>query len=131
MTFNITKAKTTKELMESLKKLYENPTTSHKVFLMKHLVNMKMVEDGSIVDHLISMVISQISSINVNFDEENRALLIYFSLLERWNGLVMVVSNSLFGSNTIKFDDVIGVILSQETCRKTLGGSGSVLNIGK
>ena len=42
----------------------------------------------------------------------------------------MVVSNSIFGSNTLKYDVVIGVILSEETRRKTLGGStlGSALN---
>lgn len=34
----------------------------------------------------------------------------------------MVVSNFIYGSNTLKFDDVIGVILSDETCRKNLGG---------
>ena len=42
----------------------------------------------------------------------------------------MDVSNSIFGSNTLKYDDVIDVILSEETCTKTLGGStlGSALN---
>ena len=40
------------------------------------------------------------------------------------------MSNSIFGSNTLKFDDMISVILSEETCRKTSGGStsGSALN---
>ena len=37
----------------------------------------------------------------------------------------MVVSNFIFGSNILKFDDVIDVILSEETHRKTLGGSTS------
>ena len=46
------------------------------------------------------------------------------------------MSNYVSGSNTLKFDDVIGVILSEETHRKSLGGStsGSALNaqsIGK
>ena len=42
----------------------------------------------------------------------------------------MAVSNSVFGSNTLKFYDVIGVILSEETHRKSSGGStsGSALN---
>jgi len=47
----------------------------------------------------------------VKFDEAVRALLILCSFLERWNTLVMVVSNSVSGSNTLKFDDVVGVIL--------------------
>ena len=33
--FNISKEKTTKELMDALDKLYEKPSTSNKVFLMK------------------------------------------------------------------------------------------------
>ena len=56
--------------------------------------------------------------------------MILCSLPESWNSLVMAVSNSIPGSSTLKYDDVIGVILSEETCRKTSGGStlGSNLN---
>ena len=132
MAFNITKAKRTEQLMETLKKLYENPSTSSKVFLMKCLFNMKMAEGGSITDPLneFNTITSQLSSVGVNFDEEIRALLILCSLPESWNGLVMVVSNSVPGSSTLKYDDVIGVILSEETHRKSSGGftSGSALN---
>ena len=52
MAFNITKTKMTVELMETLVKLYEKPSTSNKVFLMKHLFNMKMEEGGSVTNHL-------------------------------------------------------------------------------
>ena len=52
ITFNISKAKMTIELMETLAKLYEKPLASNKVFLMKHLLNMKMGEGGSIENHL-------------------------------------------------------------------------------
>ena len=50
--FNITKVKTIEDLMKTLVTLYEKPSTSNKVFLMKHLFNMKMAEGGSITDHL-------------------------------------------------------------------------------
>ena len=42
----------------------------------------------------------------------------------------MAMSNFFSRSNTLKYDDVIGVILSEEFRRKTLGGStsGSALN---
>ena len=67
----------------------------------------------------------------INFDEEIRALLILCSLPESWNGLVMVVSNSVPRSSTLKYDHVISVILSEETHRKSSGGStlGSALNV--
>jgi hypothetical protein len=50
----------------------------------------------------------------VDFDDEVKALIILFSLPERWNDLVMDVSNFVYGSSTLKFDDVVGVILSEE-----------------
>jgi hypothetical protein len=77
---------------------------------------MKMSEGGSVVDHLneFNMVTNQLSYVKVDFDDEVRDLLILCSLPESWNNLVMVVSNSVSGSNTLKFDDVVGVILSEE-----------------
>jgi hypothetical protein len=132
MSFNISKEKTMKDLMDVLAKLYEKPSTLNKVFLMKRLFNMKMSEGGSVADHLneFNTVTNQLSYIKVDFDDEVRALLILFSLPERWNGLVMAVSNSVSGSNTLKFDDVVGVILSEEMRWKSTGEtSGNALNM--
>ena len=66
----------------------------------------------------------------INFDEEVRALLILCSFHESWNDLVMAMSNSISRSNILKYDDVISVILSEETRRKTSCGytSRSSLN---
>ena len=102
--------------MDALAKLYEKPSASNKVFLMKRLFNMKMSEGGSVVDHLneFNTVTNQLSSVKVDFDDEVKALLILCSFPETWNGLVMVVSNFVFGSSTLKLDDVVGVILSKE-----------------
>jgi hypothetical protein len=76
------------------------------------------------------MVTNQLSSIKVDFNDEVRALLIFCSLPESWNGLVMAVSNSVSSSNTLKFDDVVGVILSEEMRRKRTGEtSGNALNM--
>ena len=114
--FNILKEKTTKGVMSALDNLYEKPLSSNKVFLMKHLFNMKLSEGGSFVDHLneFNTITSQLSSVKVNFDDEVRALLILFPFPDSWNGLIMAISNFVPGSNTLKFDDVVGVILSEE-----------------
>jgi hypothetical protein len=82
--FNISKEKTTKGLMDALAKLYEKPSASNKVFLMKRLFNMKMSEGGSVADHLneFNTVTYQLSSLKVDFDDEVRALLILCSLPE-------------------------------------------------
>ena len=50
--FNISKEKITEGVMSALSKLYEKPSASNKVFLMKRLFNMKMSEGGSVADHL-------------------------------------------------------------------------------
>jgi hypothetical protein len=120
------------DVMKALAKLYEKPSASNKVFLMKRLFNMKMSDNGSVADHLneFNTVTSQLSSVAVNFDDEVRALLILCSLPERWNGLVMAVSNSVSGSSTLKFDDVVSVILSEEMRRKSTGEtSGNALTM--
>ena len=44
--------KTIEGVMSSLGKLYEKPSASNKVFLMKCLFNMKMSEGGCVDDHL-------------------------------------------------------------------------------
>jgi hypothetical protein len=57
-----------------------------------------MSEGGHVADHLneFNIVTIQLNFVGVNFDNEVRALLILCSLLEIWNGLVMVVSNFVF-----------------------------------
>ena len=49
--FNISKEKITEGVMSALAKLYEKPSASNKVFLMKRLFNMKMSEGGFVADH--------------------------------------------------------------------------------
>ncbi len=114
--FNISKEMTTKGLMSALEKLYKKPSASNKVFLMKCLFNMKMSKGGFVVDHLneFNIVISQLSYVRVTFNDEVRALLFLCSFPEIWNGLVMAISNSIFGSSTLKFDDFVSAILSEE-----------------
>ena len=50
----------------------------------------------------------------MNFDDKVRDISILCQLLEIWNGLVMTMSNYVSGSSTLDFDDVVGVILSEE-----------------
>ena len=130
--FNISKETTTEGLMQTLSKLYEKPSASNKVFLMKRLFNMNMSEGGSVANHLndFNIVTSQLISVGVNFDDEVRALLFLCSLPESWNGLVMAISNSVSGSSTLKFDDVVGAILSKEMRWKSSGEtSGNALSV--
>ena len=120
MAFNISKEKTMEGVMSALTKLYEKPSTSNKVFLMKRLFNMKMSEGVYVANHLneFNMVTNKLTYVGVKFDDEVRDILILCSFPKRWNGLFMVVSNSISSSNTLKFDDVVGVIIRKKMRRK-------------
>ena len=106
--------------MKALANIYEKPSVSNKFFLRKHLFNMKMLECGSIANHLneFNTITNQLSYVGLNFDDDVRDLLILCSFSEIWNGLVMAVSNYFLGSNTLNFYDAVGVIISEEMRRK-------------
>lgn len=92
---------------------------------------MKMVESGVIVEHLNdnNTITIRLTSIGINFDDEARALLILSSLPKSWDSLVMALNNSS-ESGTLKFNDVVSVILSEEIHKKSLEElSGSALNV--
>jgi hypothetical protein len=88
---------------------------------------MNLSEDGYIADHLneFKTVTDQLSYIKLDFYDEVRALVILCSFPKRWNDLVMAVNNYVFGSNTLKIDDVVGVILSEEMRQKSIGETSS------
>jgi hypothetical protein len=70
--FNISKEKTTEDLMKVLDRLYEKPPASNNVFLMKRLFNMNILEGGSVEDHLneFNIVTNQLSYVKVKFDDD-------------------------------------------------------------
>ena len=123
------RVKTMTNLMNALVKLYEKPSASNKVFLIKSLFNMNMSEGGYVIDHLndFNMVTNQLSYIGVNFDDQIRDILILCSFLERWDVLVMVVSNYVSRSSILNFNDVIGVIFCEEMRWKSIGETSGVL----
>lgn len=76
--------------MTALSQMYEKPSTSNKVFLMKKLFNIKISEGDGVAEHLnkFNMVICQLSSVGINFNDEVRALVLLFSFARefRWFG---------------------------------------------
>ncbi|KAK3005002.1 hypothetical protein RJ639_017871 [Escallonia herrerae] len=105
--------------MQALEKLYEKPSASNKIFLMKRLFNMRMSENGSIVNHLndFNGVTTQLKTVGINFDDEIRALLFLCSLPDSWNNLVTTVSNPTV-SGTLTLNDVASSVMNDEMRRK-------------
>ncbi|KAL6326923.1 hypothetical protein AAG906_012530 [Vitis piasezkii] len=90
------KEKTTADLMKALSGMYEKSSANNKVHLMKKLFNLKMVENASIAQHLneFNTITNQLSSVEIDFDDEIRALIVLSSLPNSWEVMRMAISNS-------------------------------------
>ncbi|KAL5810413.1 hypothetical protein ACOSQ4_026981 [Xanthoceras sorbifolium] len=85
-----------------------------------------MAEGASVAQHLNehNTITTQLSSVEIEFDEEVRALILLSSLPDSWNATVTAVSSSS-GNNKLKFDDVRDLVLSEEIRRRESGEASS------
>jgi hypothetical protein len=115
---NVVKETTTVGLMTALSGMYEKPSANNKVHLMKKLFNLKMAEGAAVAKHLneFNTITNQLSSVEIEFDDEIRALIVLASLPNSWEAMRMAVSNST-GKGKLKYDDIRDLILSEEVRR--------------
>ncbi|KAL6334618.1 hypothetical protein AAG906_019470 [Vitis piasezkii] len=105
VTHNVVKEKTTTDLMKALS------------------------ENASVTQHLneFNTITNQLSSIEIDFDDELRALIILASFPNSWEAMRMAVSNSK-GNEKLKYNDIRDLILVEEIRRRDAGetsGSGN------
>ena len=103
----------------------------NKVYLMRRLFNLQMSEGGSVVDHIneFNMIVSQLSSVKINFEDEIKALILMSSLLKSWDTVVVAISSSR-GFDKLKFGEIRDVVLSESIHKRETGdSSGSALSI--
>ncbi|GJW97449.1 retrovirus-related pol polyprotein from transposon TNT 1-94 [Tanacetum coccineum] len=120
--YNIVNEKTTYGLFKALSNMYDKPSPSNKVFLIRQLVNTKMKEGASIADHVneFNSNLSRFMSVDIKFDDEVQALLLLSLLPERWSGTVTAVSGST-GTTKLKFNNIRDLILREDIRRKKFG----------
>ena len=71
------------------------------------------------------------SSVEIDFDDEIRALIVLAFLPNSWEAMKMTVSNSI-GKEKLKYNDIRDLVLAEEIRRRDAGetsGSGSALNL--
>ena len=104
---NVVKETTTVGLMMALSGMYEKPSANNKVHLMKKLSNLKIAEDAAVAKHLneFNTIINQFSSVEIEFDDEIRVLIVLASLPNSWEAMRMAVSNSA-RKDKLKYDDI-------------------------
>ena len=122
-------------LMAALAEMYEQPSVVNKVYLMKRLFLLRMAEDCPFTTHLseFNTVVDQLTSVEIEFAEEVRALLLLQQMPESWNQAVTSISNSS-GKGKLRFNEVVSMILTEEVRRKSsessdTGSSGSALSL--
>ena len=130
---NVVKEKTRADLMKALSGMYEKPLANNKVHLMKNLFNLKMTENVSFAQHLnkFNIITNQLSTVEIEFDDEIRALIVLASLPNSWEAMRMTVSNST-GKEKLKYNDIRDLVLAEEICKRDASetsGSGSALNL--
>ena len=119
--------------MKALFGMYEKPSVNNKVHLMKKLFNLKMAENASVAQHLneFNSITNQLSPVEIDFDDEIRALIVLASLPNSWKAMRMAVSNSI-GKEKLKYNDIRDLIMDEEIHRRNAGKaseSGSALNL--
>ena len=116
---NVVKEKITVDLMKALSGMYEKPLPNNNVHLMKKLFNLKLAKNASVAQHLneFNTITNQLSSIEIDFDDEIRALIVLVSLANNWEEMRMVVSNYI-GKEKLKYNDIRDLILAEEIRRR-------------
>ncbi|KAB5537969.1 hypothetical protein DKX38_015502 [Salix brachista] len=131
---NVIMEKTTADLMTALSGMCEKLSANNKVHLMKKLFNLRMSDDMSVEQHLndFNTITNQLSSVEIEFDDEIRAVIILASMPNSWEAMRMAVSNSA-GKSKLNYDDIRDLILVEEVRKRDSGeisGSSSALNTG-
>ena len=108
---NIVKEKTIVDLMKALSSMYEKLSANNKVHLMKKLFNLKIVEGTLVAQYLneFNTISNHLSYVEIDFDDEIRALIVLASLPNSWEAMRMAVSN-LAGKSKLKYDDILDLI---------------------
>lgn len=93
--------------MKTLSNMYEKPLASKKLYLMLYLFNLKMNEGACVIDHIneLTLITSQLSSIEISFEDEVHALILLSSLRKSWSTTITMVS-SFYGLSKMRFEEI-------------------------
>ena len=119
---NIQEAKTAKEVWEKLEGLYMRKNLTNKLYEKKQLYSLHMKGGLDLLEHLntFNMLNTQLSSFEVNYEDEDKALLLLASLPTSFDYLVTML---IFGEETIVLKEVTSALLSHIKMKQDGNGS--------
>ena len=111
--YNMMDEETTMGIWSRLETLYMMKSLSNKLYLKKQLYGLRMKGGTAALEHLnfFNKVISELLTVDVKIDEEDKALIFLSSLLESYDH---IVTTMLYGKKTLIFEEVSSTPLSNE-----------------
>jgi hypothetical protein len=118
--FNFLGEYTAKELWDKLGNLYQSKSLVNKLFLQKKLYHLRMEDGDSVIEHLnaFNTLVSQLVSVNITIAEEDKCITLLCSLPDSWDNLVVAIGSTT--QSTLKYEDVVSSLLSEEMRRKSM-----------
>jgi hypothetical protein len=92
---------------------------TNKIYLKRQLYSLRMNEGTKVADHLntFNTLIVQLTSMEVKFEDEHKAITLLCSLPESWDNIVTSISFS--STEVLDYDSVVGALLVGEMRRKS------------
>ena len=115
--YNVMDEETATGLWLRLETLYMTKSLSNKLYLKKKLYGLRMNKGTTVLEHLnfFNMVISELLTVNVKIDEEDKALILLSSLPESYDH---IITTMLCGKKTLILEEVMSTFLSNEITKK-------------
>jgi hypothetical protein len=123
---SVAKKKTTKEIWDTLTKLYESKSLHNMIFLKRRLYTLRIPETTTVTDHIntIRTLFSQLTALGQQIEENEHAELLLQSLPDSYDQLIINFTNNIILDYLI-FNDVAIAILEEENRRKNKGDKNS------
>jgi len=112
------------ELWIKLEEMYQAKTSRNKALLMRRLVNLKLQRETTVAEHTSEFqnLVNQLTSVDLQFDDEMQALLLLSSLPESWETLVVSLSNSA-PNGKLTMSMVMDALFNEEARRREMGST--------
>ena len=84
------------DLLKTMSNMYEKSLAMNMVYLMRRLFNLQMSEGESVADHIneYNMIVSQLSQVEINIEDEIETLILMSTLPESWDTVVIATNSS-------------------------------------
>ncbi|VFR00763.1 unnamed protein product [Cuscuta campestris] len=114
------------DIWDKLESRYKSKSLTSRLYLKKRLFGLHMAEETKFNGHLdeFNKITTELESIDVKIEEEDKALLLLASLPSSFDNIVTTL---LFEKETLKFDEILAALLMNETRR----GGNEVSNDGQ